>query len=88
MKKYLILGVLLLIVAIGALYAVNQKPLGERQCTSDSDCACGVNIKTGDCFFGNKNFVNVSVQCPDFCNGIAANLQIRCISNECKQMRV
>jgi hypothetical protein len=86
MRKYLLLGFFMLLVAIGALYAINQKP-SEKQCSTNSDCACGVSIKTNDCFFGNKNFVNTSVQCPDFCNGIAANLEIRCISNECVQIR-
>jgi hypothetical protein len=88
MRTYLLLGIFLLIVAIGALYALNQRYPDEKYCSTDTDCACGVSIKTNECFFGNKNFVNTTAQCPDFCNGIAANLEIKCISNECKQVRV
>jgi hypothetical protein len=87
MGTYLLIGMLVFLVAISALYTVNQRP-SEKQCSTNDDCACGVSIKTGYCFFGNKNFVNTTFQCPDFCNGIAANLEIRCISNDCKQIRV
>jgi hypothetical protein len=60
----------------------------EKSCKIDSDCSCGVHIKTGDCFFGNKEFVNSSRQCPDFCTGIAAMFEIKCVENVCKQVRV
>jgi len=59
----------------------------EKFCNSDSDCACGVHVKTGKCFYGNKNFVDPSKQCPDFCTGIAGNLEIKCIENACKQVK-
>lgn len=74
-------------VAVLALLYAYRAPVDEKYCRADEDCACGVNINTGDCFYGNKNFVNVSQQCPDFCNGIAANLVIRCIGNACMQRR-
>ena len=54
-------------------------------CRMDEDCACGVDIETGDCFYGNKNYVDTGRQCPDFCTGIAGNLAIECINNVCTQ---
>jgi hypothetical protein len=60
----------------------------ENSCNTDSDCACGVHIDTGECFYGNKDFVDMSRQCPDFCNGIAANLAIVCSNSTCTQKRV
>ena len=59
----------------------------EQYCEQDSDCACGKSIETGDCFYGNKAFVDTSQQCPDFCTGIAGNLVIECVDNTCKQSR-
>ena len=56
-------------------------------CDSDSDCACGVHVETRDCFYGQKEFVDVSQQCPDYCNGIAAHLEITCVQNQCKQVQ-
>jgi hypothetical protein len=53
-------------------------------CISDFDCDCGVNKITKECFVGQKEFVNNSIQCPDFCSGIAANLEVKCIKNQCK----
>ncbi len=58
----------------------------EMSCVQDDDCACGRNIKTGKCFYGNKDFVDTKQQCPDFCNGIAGNLEIKCVSNKCNQV--
>lgn len=59
----------------------------EKRCVQDSDCACGKNA-AGECFYGNINYVNVEEQCPDFCTGIAAMFEIRCVENECTQVRV
>ena len=59
----------------------------EKRCVQDSDCACGKNA-AGECFYGNRNYVNVEEQCPDFCTGIAAMFEIRCVENECKQVRI
>ncbi|MEM4389602.1 MAG: eight-cysteine-cluster domain-containing protein [Candidatus Micrarchaeia archaeon] len=58
--------------------------LSERACATDADCACGVHVVTRECFFGNKQFVDVSQQCPDYCTGIAGNLETRCVSGECR----
>ncbi len=54
-------------------------------CVIDSDCACGTLESTGDCFYGQKGFVNTETQCPDFCTGIAGNLEIVCEGNRCRQ---
>ena len=56
-----------------------------RECSSDSDCACGRHKESGECFYGNKEFVAAG-ECPDFCSGIAGNLAIRCVNNTCKQV--
>jgi len=67
---------------------ITPPPVNEKSCVSDSDCACGKHKSSGECFFGNKAFVNVEDQCPDFCTGIAAHLEIKCIDKECKQVRI
>jgi hypothetical protein len=78
-----------LLVAIAYLVSLGSGPpaSNEKYCGFDDDCACGVHVKTGECFYGNRNFVDASKQCPDFCNGIAANLEIKCVENECVQRR-
>jgi hypothetical protein len=58
----------------------------EKYCEQDSDCACGTHIQTGECFIGNKNYVNTETQCPDFCTGIAGNFEISCVNNECRHV--
>jgi hypothetical protein len=63
-------------------------PVSETACTTDADCACGTHKDTGACFYGNKEFVNVKRQCPDFCTGIAAMFEIKCVNKECKQVKV
>ncbi|MEM7825116.1 MAG: hypothetical protein QXO27_04045 [Candidatus Aenigmatarchaeota archaeon] len=55
----------------------------EKYCEQDTDCDCGRHKTTGECFYGNKNYVNTTKQCPDFCTGIAGNLKIICKNNEC-----
>ncbi len=60
-------------------------------CNSDADCTCGgIDTKTDDCFVGNKlyasKYVDFSRDCPDFCTGIAAHLETRCVSNECRNV--
>lgn len=69
-------------------YQNDTQTKNEKYCASDRDCACGVHIRTGECFYGNRNFVDTSRQCPDFCNGIAANLAIRCVDNKCVQVNI
>jgi hypothetical protein len=63
-------------------------PVSQTACKTDADCACGTHKDTGACFYGNKAFVNVEKQCPDFCTGIAAMFETKCVNNECKQVRI
>jgi len=85
MKTKLMLGLVFLVV-IFAGCNINLPVKNEKSCNSVDDCACGVYVTTSDCFFGNKAFVNTEKQCPDFCTGIAGNLELRCVNNECKQV--
>jgi hypothetical protein len=83
MKKFFfLLFVLVLFSGCGKIV------VDEKSCKVDSDCSCGVHVKTNDCFFGNKDFVNSSKQCPDFCTGIAAMFETRCVEKVCTQVRV
>jgi hypothetical protein len=75
--------VALALLYVSYIYSEFFASESEKYCKDVSDCSCGVNIYTGDCFFGNKNFVDTTKQCPDFCNGIAANLILRCVNNTC-----
>ena len=79
---------LIIIAAVIAVLYFSIAIANEKYCTTDADCSCGVNVNTGDCFFGNKNFVDASRQCPDFCNGIGANLALVCSNNTCVHSRV
>jgi|GEM_PF-5846593 len=60
-------------------------------CQVDEDCTCGgIDKNTGDCFVGNlayqKEFVDMSQECPDFCTGIAGHLATKCIDNVCQNV--
>ncbi len=55
----------------------------ETYCEEDADCACGVHWQTGNCFVGNQNYVDTETQCPDYCTGIAGNLETTCVQNKC-----
>ena len=86
--SYILVAVVLLgIILIGCIciLAGNQVP-AERYCAQDADCACGVSKATGDCFYGNKLYVDTTRQCPDFCTGIAGNLILKCVDNECRHI--
>ena len=91
MKKIIMILFLVSVVLALMLLSGCKKniilPVSEIACSVDSDCACGTHKDTGDCFVGNKEFVNVEKQCPDFCTGIAAMFEIRCVNNECRQVR-
>jgi len=68
-----------------------QVPVESSFCQTASDCVCGgIDPKTGNCFIGNnvyyEQFVDREKQCPDFCGGIAGNLDIACVNNECTQV--
>jgi len=57
----------------------------ETSCIVDSDCGCGKKKGTDECFYGNKNYVDIEKQCPDFCSGISGKLTISCEQNRCVQ---
>jgi len=59
--------------------------LPEKECNTYIDCACGVHKTTGECFYGNYKYVDISQQCSDFCTGISGNLRVQCINGECIQ---
>jgi hypothetical protein len=63
-------------------------PNPEVECNTDDDCACGTHMITGECFVGNKEYVNTSKQCPDFCTGIAANFVTRCENHVCRNVNI
>ncbi len=61
--------------------------IDKLSCNKDLDCSCGRDTETNDCAYGNKKYINKSEQCPDFCNGITNNLEVKCIDNKCKQVQ-
>ena len=63
----------------------NVRIVMKTVCESDDDCVCGKDKETGECLLGNKKYVDVSQQCPDYCTGIGGNYEIICYSslNEC-----
>lgn len=82
----LFLIIVFIIVGIATLEAI-RPPENSKFCFSDSDCVCGKNALTGECFYGNRNFVNASEQCPDFCAGIGGSFELKCVNNGCKQVK-
>lgn len=88
----------------------------EKYCWDDSDCDCGLNKYTGDCFLGNRTYMFASIfsvpqlstttpstsssasstlststlvalqGCYTFCRGVMAEIKIKCLNNECKQI--
>ncbi len=59
-------------------------------CNADVECICGgIDKFSGKCFIGNiayyDRYVDSSKQCPDFCSGIAGNLEVKCVDNKCIQ---
>lgn len=59
---------------------------GSLCCQSDGDCSCGIHITDRSCFYGNKECVDESRQCPDFCTGDPADYVIRCVDSLCQQV--
>ncbi|MBU4351413.1 hypothetical protein KKF47_01945 [Patescibacteria group bacterium] len=57
----------------------------ERDCETDLDCACGYRKGGQECFYGNRDYVDTSRQCPDYCGGITGRLRLRCVDNTCTQ---
>jgi len=56
-------------------------------CSYDLDCACGGRIGSSECFYGNKKYVDAKKQCPDYCSGIGGEYEIKCVANQCIQVR-
>lgn len=79
-------GVLLLAIAI--VFGIYSFYPNQKYCISVNDCSCGVSTETGECFYGNNEFVDESSQCPDFCTGIDGRIEIICENNECVQKRL
>ncbi|NYZ77062.1 hypothetical protein H0O02_01980 [Candidatus Micrarchaeota archaeon] len=86
MKKLVVMLVLAAFMSAGCLE--QMEGIGEKYCAGDSDCACGVHKTTEQCFYGNKQYVDMTKQCPDFCTGIAGNLDVKCVDFVCTQVRV
>jgi len=65
-----------------------EPSVDSKTCASDGDCVCGgFDARADKCFVGNRNyydlFVNKTRDCPDFCSGIANNLETKCVQKEC-----
>lgn len=56
-------------------------------CLTSADCACGVDVETGECAVGNAAYIDPTVQCPDFCTGIDGGLRTACVANRCTLTR-
>lgn len=82
MKKLILIPVLLFSLLF--ISGCSKPSFDSKSCSVDADCACGVHINTGECFVGNKDYVNTEKQCPDFCTGIAGNLETVCSNNKCQ----
>ena len=59
--------------------------ISKDYCDSDEDCACGVDIDTGNCAIGHFNYINTAIICPDFCAGIHGGFIISFLDNRCIQ---
>ncbi|MEM1577560.1 MAG: hypothetical protein QXM27_00885 [Candidatus Pacearchaeota archaeon] len=88
-KRFILLLFLFLSLSVFLLYGCKEKmEVDKFYCKDDSDCACGIDKETGECAFGNKEYIDTSKQCPDFCTGIGGNLGVKCINNSCKIVSV
>lgn len=101
MNKFLFLFSFIFIFVVAcAPSQINDSNLNENDggriaapswCQVDSDCVCGgIDKNTGECFVGNlayqKEFVDMSRDCPDFCTGIAGHLETKCVNNVCQNV--
>jgi len=82
---------LVLLVSCSVPVQQNQTATSPSSCSTDADCVCGgIDIKSGDCFTGNKEYsrkyVDNTKQCPDFCGGIAGNLETKCVGKICRNV--
>lgn len=54
-----------------------------KTCTTDAECACGKDARTGGCAVGRKECIDTARQCPDFCTGITGKLRTQCVNGTC-----
>lgn len=87
MTIFFLVSMGLALVLLSGCFKTIPPPASETACTTDADCACGTHIESGACFAGNKAFVNVDKQCPDYCTGIAAMFETKCVDKNCKIVR-
>jgi hypothetical protein len=89
-KILIVSGILLFLIGgfFGwqCIFESGKKGPAENYCDTDEDCACGADKITGNCFYGNKEYVDTARQCPDFCTGIGGNLEIKCNNHKCEQV--
>lgn len=60
-----------IMVAAGIFFrqALPEEPArSDDYCQKDEDCACGEHIETGQCFVGNRQLVQPSGDCFEFCH--------------------
>jgi len=91
-RKKLIIGAAVMIILVMAFavyfYFSGEDLVSEKSCNRDADCECGVHVETGECFYGNKDYVDTdpAKACPDFCAGVDGGFEIRCVENLCRQV--
>jgi hypothetical protein len=87
-KNIVKIGIIaLIILLIFFFFNANFSEKAKLSCKVNTDCVCGgKDLKTGQCFVGNVNYykflVNKKTQCPDFCTGIAGNLETVCMNTK------
>ena len=92
MKTFVFIFLFLFVFISGCAYVPKPVQEAPKACTADDDCICGgIDTTTDNCVVGNEKYaekyVDFSRDCPDFCTGIAAHLETRCVQNECKIVR-
>ncbi|MAG07595.1 hypothetical protein CMI46_02160 [Candidatus Pacearchaeota archaeon] len=94
---WIVIGVVVgIVIAVAGVMVYQNFPdsdngeNSELYCEKNADCGCGSHIDTGDCFFGNINYVNPEKKlvCPDFCGGFTGNNVIQCVNNECTSVNI
>lgn len=95
MNRIIVVFILGLLIFAGCVDQIKEQfedidvsPIDEKYCNEDDDCGCGIHKTREECFYGNKKYVDLTKNCPDFCSGIAGNLELRCIDFECKQVQI
>ena len=65
----------------------------EKYCWDNTDCSCGINKYTNDCFVGNKTYIadpdplvypqELIDECNKFCGSDTEGSAVKCAENEC-----